>query len=289
MNKVRRRTRVKQKTSIKRKPPTRRKSAPRKDISATTEKSNTGTKASRDLIEKKVHITLQGKGGVGKSFVSSLLAQYYIENKQPVICFDTDAVNATLSGYQALDARPVELMDGSHLKERKFDEMMESILSEDCHFVVDNGSSTFIPLSNYLIENQAVEMISETGKQVMIHSVITGGQGLPDTLNGFSQLAGQLPEMARIIVWLNEYFGDIVAAGMVFEEMDVYTQHQHKVAGIVRIPRHTASTFGKDVELILDQRLTFQEAMNSEDFGPMSKRRLAMVKDAIFTQLAIVI
>ncbi len=283
MKKVGHRTKVKRKTQ------TKRKRLARKDDSSTTGERKTNTKSSKDLSEKKVHITLQGKGGVGKSFVSSLLAQYYMDNNQPVICFDTDAVNATLSGYQALEARPVELMDGSHLNERKFDEMMESILSEDCHFVVDNGASTFIPLSNYLIENQAVEMIAETGKQVMIHSVITGGQGLPDTLTGFSQLASQLPEKARIIVWLNEYFGEIVATGKVFEEMDVYTQHRHKVAGIARIPRHTASTFGKDVELILDQRLTFQEAMNSDDFGPMSRHRLAMVKNSIFDQLAIFI
>lgn len=280
MNRVVRRTKVKGKTQTKGKP------APRKTVASTTPKPKTTTSTSQDLSEKKVHITLQGKGGVGKSFVSSLLVQYYMENNQPVICYDTDAVNATLCGYQALDVRPVKLMEDGHLKERKFDEMMESILSENCHFVVDNGSSTFIPLSNYLTENQAVEMITETGKRVMIHTVITGGQGLPDTLNGFSQLASQLSENAKIIVWLNEYFGDIAAAGKAFEEMDVYAQYRHKVAGIARIPRHTASTFGKDVELVLDQRLTFRQAINSDEFGPMSKQRLAMVKKAIFDQLA---
>ena len=283
MNKVVRRTQVKRKTQ------TKRKAAPRKDEASVTPERKTSTKSFQDLSEKKVNITLQGKGGVGKSFVSSLLVQYYMENNQPVICYDTDAVNATLSGYQALDVRPVELMQHGHLQERKFDEMMESILTEDCHFVVDNGASTFIPLSNYLLENQAVEMITSTGKRVMIHSVITGGQGLTDTLNGFSQLASQLPEEAQIVVWLNEYFGDISTKGKVFEEMDAYIQHSHKVAGIARIPRHTASTFGKDVELVLDQRLTFREATNSDDFGPMSRQRLSMVKKAIFDQLTIFI
>ena len=283
MNKVGRRTKVQRKTQ------TKRKAAPRKAEASVTTQRETSTKSFQDLGEKKVHITLQGKGGVGKSFVSSLLVQYYLENNQPVICYDTDAVNATLSGYQALDVRPVELMQDGHLQERKFDEMMESILTEESHFVVDNGASTFIPLSNYLLENQAVEMITAAGKRVMIHSVITGGQGLTDTLSGFSRLASQLPEEAQIVVWLNEYFGDITATGKVFEEMDVYTQHIHKVAGINRIPRHTASTFGKDVELVLDQRLTFREAINSEDFGPMSKQRLTMVRKAIFDQLATVI
>ena len=53
----------------------------------------------------KVHITLQGKGGVGKSLVASLLAQHHLESGTPVVCIDTDPVNATLSGYRAF-ARP---------------------------------------------------------------------------------------------------------------------------------------------------------------------------------------
>jgi CO dehydrogenase nickel-insertion accessory protein CooC1 len=151
-------------------------------------------------LGKKVHITLQGKGGVGKSFAASLLVQYHQEYDPPVMSIDTDPVNATLSGYQAFATRRIELMDGSHLNERKFDEMMEAIFAEESHFVVDNGAASFIPLSNYLIENGAIDLIAGTGKQVVIHSVITGGQALLDTLGGFIQLATQMPESAQIVV-----------------------------------------------------------------------------------------
>ncbi len=283
MNKARRDSNAKRKTQSKRKP------TPRQADTPTRSKRQPAAESIQAPGAKRVNMTLQGKGGVGKSIVSSLLAQYYMENNQPVVCYDTDAVNATLSGYQALSVRPVELMAGGHLNARQFDVMMASILSEACHFVIDNGTSTFIPLLNYLIENQAVAMITEAGKQVMIHCVITGGQGLPDTLNGFSQLASQLPESAPIMVWLNEYFGEIGAAGQAFEEMTVYAQHSHRVAGIVRMPRVTASTFGKDLALILDRRLTFGEAQHSDQFGPMSRQRLAMVKRSFFDQLALVI
>jgi hypothetical protein len=235
---------------------------------------------------KKVHLTLQGKGGVGKSFAASLLVQYLQEKDQPVIAIDTDPVNATLSGYRSFSARRLELMDGSRLNERQFDEMMEWIVAEDSHFVIDNGASSFIPLSNYLIENSAIDLIAGAGKQVVIHSVVTGGQALLDTLAGFSQLARQLPENAPIVVWLNEYFGAIEANGKHFEEMKAYTMHKDRVTGIVRIARQTSDTFGKDVELMLDQKLTFADVAQRADFGLMAKQRLTMVKRALFLQLA---
>ena len=44
-----------------------------------------------------------------------------------------------------------------------------------------------------------------------IHSVITGGQSLNDTLGGFEQLAETTWEK-NIVVWLNEYFGPTATA-----------------------------------------------------------------------------
>lgn len=232
-----------------------------------------------------VHLTLQGKGGVGKSFVSSLIIQHQTEKGRPVVCVDTDPVNATMAGYRAFAARRVELMEGSALNARKFDEMMEMLLTEEATFVVDNGASSFIPLSHYLIENSAVEMLATSGKQVVIHTVVTGGQALMDTLGGFAQLAGQMPEDARLLVWLNEFFGAIEADGKNFEDMKAYQAHRDRVDGLVRIPRQTADTFGKDVELMLDRKLTFAEVQGDPDFGVMAKQRLAMVKRSIFQQL----
>ena len=37
-----------------------------------------------------IHFTLQGKGGVGKTLVSNLLAQHQISKKTKLVCIDTD-------------------------------------------------------------------------------------------------------------------------------------------------------------------------------------------------------
>lgn len=238
---------------------------------------------------KNVHFTLQGKGGVGKSLISSLIVQFLRSRGEPVTAVDTDPVNATLAGYRAFDTDRLELMEGGSLVERNFDQLIEKVVVQDTHFVIDNGAASFIPLSYYLAENDAINVIAENGKQVVIHTVITGGQAIRDTLAGFDSLAEQLPEGTKLVVWLNEFFGDIEAEGKTFEEMKVYQKHKDRVSGLVRIARQTGSTFGKDIQLMLDSKLTFDEVAQSSDFALMAKSRLAKVKSAIFEQLAVVI
>lgn len=238
---------------------------------------------------KHVHFTLQGKGGVGKSFVSALLVQYLRAKGEDVTAVDTDPVNATLAGYKAFGTQRLELMEGGSLNERKFDNLVEQVIAEDTNFVIDNGAASFIPLSYYIAENDAISLIGENDKQVVIHTVITGGQAIKDTLAGFASLVEQMPASAEIIVWLNEFFGDIEAEGKTFEEMKVYVNNKDRVRGIVRIARQTGSTFGEDVKLMLDNKLTFEEVAASPDFGLMAKSRLAKVKKAIFEQLDVVL
>lgn len=238
---------------------------------------------------KQVHFTLQGKGGVGKSFVSALITQYLRAQGEQVIAIDTDPVNATLAGYKAFDTQRLELMEGGSLVERNFDQLIERVVEEDTNFVIDNGAASFIPLSYYIAENDAINLIGDNGKQVVIHTVITGGQAIRDTLAGFASLVEQMPGNAQIVVWLNEFFGDIEAEGKTFEEMKVYQNNKDRVKGIVRIARQTGSTFGKDIQLMLDSKLTFDEVAQSPEFGLMAKSRLSQVRKGIFEQLAVVL
>ena len=92
-----------------------------------------------------------------------------------------------------------------------------------------------------------------------------------------------------MVVWLNEFFGDIEIEGKTFEELQIYTNNKERISGIIRIARQTGSTFGEDVKLMLDRKLTFDEVNQSPDFKLMSKSRLTKVKNAIFEQLAVVL
>lgn len=234
----------------------------------------------------RAHFTLQGKGGVGKSLVAALIAQHRQENNVPLICVDTDPVNATFSGYTAFAVRHVDLLKENKIDEREFDQLIEMIAeNRDAEIVVDNGASSFIPLSSYLVENEAIEMLQAMGHSVVIHPVITGGQALIDTLFGFDSLASQFPDSAEIVVWLNQYFGPIEKEGKSFEEMKVYQDHKARVKGVVTIYGNNRATFGADMQEMLESRMIFQQALESKHFKLMSKHRLKMMKKALFEQM----
>lgn len=231
-----------------------------------------------------VHLSLQGKGGVGKSLTTSILAQYLISRGMTVCCVDTDPVNRTLSQYQGLSVQPLKLLRDGGIDARGFDDLIEAILTTDATFVVDNGASTFIPLWNYVLENSVSTFLKQAGRRLCIHTVVTGGQALEDTLKGFAQLAGTTGE-ASIVVWLNEYFGRIEQDGKQFTEMAVCKENQHKILGSIGIPKRNQDTFGRDVEEMIARKQTFEEAIQSSHFSIMTRQRLKVVQRDLFEQL----
>src|SRR6267143_3048811 len=231
-----------------------------------------------------IHIALQGKGGVGKSLISAILSQYLSSKGQEVCGIDADPVNQTFSEYGGLRVECLNLLREGSIDQREFDLLMERFLKEDGTFVVDTGASTFIPLWHYILENHALDHLRQKGKRVFIHSVITGGQSLNDTLSGFEALAETTREK-NLVVWLNEYFGPVLHHGAPFKQMVVYKKHADKVHGSVAIVRRTADTFGRDVEEMIRQKMTFDEALNGSDFTIMAKQRLRVVQRELFAQL----
>jgi adenylylsulfate kinase-like enzyme len=232
-----------------------------------------------------VHLVLQGKGGVGKSFVAAILAQYFRAKQKPVHCFDTDPVNATLAQYDELSAEHLNVLRRGAINEKEFDSLVEKICLGDGFFVVDTGATTFVPLWNYILENEILRFLEEHGRQVYVHSVVTGGQAMTDTLNGFSEVA-KTTGQKNIVVWLNEYFGEITGKdGKPFDDLKVAQQHAEKLVGSVTMRERNSNTFGDDVKQMLERRLTFDSAIRSEEFSLVSKQRLAIVRRDLFEQL----
>src|ERR1700681_327351 len=194
-----------------------------------------------------IHILLQGKGGVGKSLISAILSQYLLSKGQDVRGIDADPVNQTLSEYRGLAVSCLNLLKEGSVDQREFDLLMERFLTESGTFVVDTGASTFIPLWHYILENHALDYLRERGKRVFVHSVITGGQSLNDTLTGFEQLAETTREK-NIVAWLNEYFGAVLPAGSLFHEMTVCKKHADRAHGSVGMGRRTERKFAGEGE-----------------------------------------
>lgn len=229
-----------------------------------------------------VEIILQGKGGVGKSLIAALQAQYYTDRGDRPLCLDTDPVNATFTGYTAFNVEFLDILDGDDINPRAFDTLVERIMTAEAgRMIIDNGASTFVPLCSYLLQNDVAGLLTESGHSIRLHTVLTGGQAMIDTLEGFSALCRNIPT-APIVVWLNEYFGKVAAAGKSFEEGKLYKAHQDRVEAIVTVPGVKPETFGHDMHMMLTRRNTFAEAMANPEFSIMARQRLKMMQRTLY-------
>jgi Mrp family chromosome partitioning ATPase len=122
-----------------------------------------------------IHMSLQGKGSVGKSLVAAILSQYLASRGQDVHGIDADPVSHTLPECRGIGARCLSILKHGSVDQREFDSLMERFLTQSGTFVVDTDASTFIPLWHYVLENHALEHLRGRGKRVYIHSVITDG------------------------------------------------------------------------------------------------------------------
>ena len=233
-----------------------------------------------------VHMVLQGKGGVGKSVIASLLAQYKASKGATPVCVDTDPVNASFAGYEGIKVQRLDILDGDDVNPRKFDALVEIIHGTDADVIVDNGASTFIQLSRYLVTQDVPELLQSFGKRLVVHTVITGGQAAIDTIHGFDALAKQFPTEAEIVVWLNPFWGPIEVDGKRFEQTSAYERHRERIHAFVQLPTLKAETFGQDFAEMLQAKQTFDAALRSDALTIMARQRLKIVQQKIYDQLA---
>lgn len=233
-----------------------------------------------------VHFALNSKGGVGKSLISIFNVQHKVAKGERVLCFDADATTATFSGFTSLGVKRIELRDGMTINERNLDGIMDPLLQEPAHIILDTGASTYTVFANYLIENDVLSTIRAYGKRAIVHAIVVGGATLIETLNDLDDLAEQLPQEVVLIVWKNEHFGPIELDGKTFEQMEVYQKHRQRIHAIIHLPQRTAATFGADIAEMMKRQLTFAEAIAHPDTKLMAKQRLKLVRDDIFNQLS---
>ena len=233
-----------------------------------------------------IHLVLQGKGGVGKSMIAALIAQYHLTKGKRPLCLDTDPVNASFHAYQGLPVTRLNILQNEEIDPRSFDQLVELISHATGDVVIDNGASSFVPLSAYLITNHVPALLQSLSHQIVVHTVITGGQAQSDTLHGFTQLVKQFPSDVSFVVWLNPYWGPIERDGKPFEQMKAYTAHKDRVSAIIRLPDLKKETFGRDLSDMLQAHLTFEEAMALPSLTIMTRQRLSIIKKQLFEQFA---
>ena len=237
-----------------------------------------------------IHLVLQGKGGVGKSFVALHLAQYFVDHGVPTAVFDSDPLTPTLSNYEALAARYINFMlEDDELDVAQFDVLANEIVEAAGHVVVlDTGSSNFIPLVGYLKGNDVLRVFSELGRHVVIHSVLVGGAAARETLGGMVSIVKNLPADGYV-AWLNSFLGPVLFDGKLFEETKAFGEIGDRLTGIVRI-KHRRGTNQmlhlKALQEMTRRHLTYKEAMATAQFSLWDRQRLAEARREVNQQLS---
>lgn len=212
-----------------------------------------------------IHLSLQGKGGVGKSFLALMIAMYYQEKNIPLSIFDTDPINSTVYSFRSLKAQKFEIMNKDNIDKRSFDKLFSTAIESENDVLIDIGSNGFISLCSYILSNELIQMLYEAGHRVIIHTSIVGGQNFIDTVNGFDALANQFPSQAEFVIWLNPFWGQVIYDNKNFDDLKTYKTHKARISAIINIPELDAALHGKDLTSMLEEKITFYEIRTIND------------------------
>jgi hypothetical protein len=148
-----------------------------------------------------IHLLGGEKGGVGKSLVARLLAQYLIDHSLPFIGFDSDRSHGALLRFYAGFASPVLVDDYSSL-----DAIVEAAAeSPDRRILVDLAAQTQEQLTRWMDDSQLLEVASELGINIRYWHVMDAGKDSVDLLKRLLDRHG--PRLNYVLV-LNEVRGD---------------------------------------------------------------------------------
>ncbi len=232
---------------------------------------------------------MQAKNDVGKTYIASILAEYFQAMGHEFRAFDADKSKNSFFKFDGLKVAPIEILDANrHLNPTTFDKFWAEAISHNNNLVIDTGGDIFEPLVQHFVKNGFDNLIAESTTEIIVHTVIAGGDRLDDTINGLVTLCNKLPFKVKIVVWLNENFGPIEVAGKPFEGFKIYENNKDKIHGIIRIREQNSDLFKADLLKKNTLKMTLSEAIKSEEFSEVSSRRFEEFQRELFEQLDIV-
>jgi hypothetical protein len=189
------------------------------------------------------------KGGVGKSVVSRVLAQYFIDKGRPFMGFDTDRSHTSFTRFYADYASPVIVDSYEGLDRLVLGFEDQSVGSEQKSVIVDLAAQTAAPLTRWIKDSDLFTVMSELGIAVNFWHVADAGK---DSVDLLGRLVNTFEDGPNYIVVKNQ------GRGSDFSQLDesmalekavtlgakVITLAQLHEASMRKIDRQNASFWG---------------------------------------------
>jgi hypothetical protein len=148
-----------------------------------------------------IHFIGGEKGGVGKSLVSRLMAQYMIDREIPFLGFDSDKSHGALLRFYGGYASPV-VID----RYESLDAVVEAATQDpERRILVDLAAQTQQPLAKWMEESGLFELADELGLNLTYWHVMDSGR---DSVDLLKKLLDRFESRLRYVLVLNQLRGD---------------------------------------------------------------------------------
>ena len=148
-----------------------------------------------------IHFIGGEKGGVGKSVVARVVAQYLIDHNTPFLGFDTDRSHGSLLRFYADYASPV-VVD----RYESLDAIVEAASDNpDKRILVDLAAQTHEPLTKWMDESGVLEMAGELGISLSYWHVMDSGR---DSVDLLKKLVDRFGSRLNYVLVLNQLRGE---------------------------------------------------------------------------------
>jgi len=172
-----------------------------------------------------LHLIGGEKGGVGKSVVARLVAQYWLDRGKLFVGFDTDRSHGALLRYYGDFSRPIEISRVEDL-----DQLIEAGAQSDGRVLVDLAAQTERDLHGWIDSGEVLELAREQGIRLVLWHVMDDGK---DSVSVLSRLLERYGERANYIVVLNKGRGEDFS---LFRQSDAAARLQHLPAQVFELP-----------------------------------------------------
>jgi hypothetical protein len=148
-----------------------------------------------------IHFIGGEKGGVGKSLMARILAQYFIDHGQPFLGFDCDRTHGALLRFYATYSSPVIIDDYQSL-----DRTVELAAADPARrILVDLAAQAQQPLSRWMADSRLLELAPELNISLVYWNVMDNGYDSVELLRKFIDQFGQ---QIKLVLVMNQQRGE---------------------------------------------------------------------------------
>jgi len=224
-----------------------------------------------------IHLIGGEKGGVGKSLVARLLAQYMIDHSIPFIGFDSDRSHGALLRFYAGYASPV-LIDSY----QSLDTIVEATVENaERRVLVDLAAQTQERLTQWMDDSQLLEVAPELGLTIKYWHVMDAGK---DSVDLLKRLLDRHGARLNYVLVQNEVRGDDFR---IFDQSGEKERALGLGAVIIHLKRlHETSMFKIDASSVSFWAVANKSDADTSGLGLLERQRVKSWLKNSFAEIA---